>query len=332
MAWTEVCKMDFAKQIEHKKSQGISVRQALKMLSEESGIPIGTLTNWLYPDSRQKAIDKYQESVCKTTNTTIAPDDYPLKEALTDLTEDEKTQIFKDAEQQIIKAGREIKNTRTAEKRQKNLEIAEKKAKKYIPDDSIQIVHADFYEYCKDIEDNSIDLILTDPPYPAEFLHVWGQLGEIAARVLKPSAFLITYSGQLYLDRVMKDLGQHLIYYWMSSLQHTQRGVVQGRNMMCGWKPILLYQKEPFSKIEYLIKDFMDMDTMDKDLHEWQQGLATFEFFIQHFTKPNDLILEPFMGSGTTLAAAKKLQRRCIGIDIDEKCLTLTKGRLINEV
>lgn len=57
MAWTETCKIDFKKQIEHKKAEGMSIRQALKILSEESGIAIGTLDNWLYERQRAKPID-----------------------------------------------------------------------------------------------------------------------------------------------------------------------------------------------------------------------------------------------------------------------------------
>jgi hypothetical protein len=57
MAWTETCKIDFNKQVEHKKAEGMPVREALKVLSEESGIPIGTLSNWFYERQRAKPID-----------------------------------------------------------------------------------------------------------------------------------------------------------------------------------------------------------------------------------------------------------------------------------
>lgn len=59
MAWTETCKIDFRKQIEHKKAEGMSVRKALKVLSEESGISIDTLDNWLYERQRAKPIDVF---------------------------------------------------------------------------------------------------------------------------------------------------------------------------------------------------------------------------------------------------------------------------------
>ena len=51
-------------------------------------------------------------------------------------------------------------------------------------------------------------------------------------------------------------------------------------------------------------------------------------YFIQHFSKPNDLILDPFCGSGTTCVAAKMLGRRYIGIDISEEYCQIARDRL----
>ena len=211
--------------------------------------------------------------------------------------------------------------------RRANAELAEQ----YVEDKSITIVHGDFYEVCKDLEENSVDLIITDPPYPKEYIHVWGQLGETAGRLLKPSGFLVSYSGHIHLDRVMHDLGQHLNFYWILSLLHSgATQLVNPRNVIAEFKPILVYQKAPFKKLEgNPLRDVITKDNRDKDFHEWGQGELGVEILMNHFSKPNDLVLDPFAGGGTTLSVAKRLKRRAIGIDIDEECIETTQSRLV---
>ena len=56
------------------------------------------------------------------------------------------------------------------------------------------------------------------------------------------------------------------------------------------------------------------------------------EWFIKLFTQANDVVLDPFMGSGTTLRVAQRLQRNAVGIDIvqdycDRACEQLTQSQ-----
>lgn len=66
--------------------------------------------------------------------------------------------------------------------------------------------------------------------------------------------------------------------------------------------------------------------------HPTGKPLGLFARFVQDFTDPNELILDPFMGSGTTLRAAKDLGRRAIGIEIEEKYCEIAAKRLSQEV
>ena len=194
-----------------------------------------------------------------------------------------------------------------------------------------EVIHGDFYKHCMEsVDENSIDLILSDLPYPKEYLHLWSQFSEVANKVLKPGGFCISYSGQYHLPTVMKSLEEYLEYYWTFCLYHTGPSqIVNAKNVMCKWKPILVYQKRPTLKLERTIPDYIVSGGRDKDKHEWGQSESGVDALIEYFTKPNDLILDPCCGGGTTLSSARKLKRRCIGIDIDERCITTTKARLL---
>ncbi|MCI6716204.1 MAG: site-specific DNA-methyltransferase [Bacilli bacterium] len=61
--------------------------------------------------------------------------------------------------------------------------------------------------------------------------------------------------------------------------------------------------------------------------HPTQKPLKLLERIIKASTKENDLVLDPFNGSGTTGIACKNLKRKYIGIDIDKSFLELTKKR-----
>ena len=56
-------------------------------------------------------------------------------------------------------------------------------------------------------------------------------------------------------------------------------------------------------------------------------GLPT--WFIKLFTSSGDVVLDPFIGSGTTAVAAKQLGRRYVGIDISEEYCQIARQRLI---
>lgn len=65
-----------------------------------------------------------------------------------------------------------------------------------------------------------------------------------------------------------------------------------------------------------------------ENYHSCQKPLALMEYLIKSYTNENDVILDPFMGSGTTGVACKKLNRHFIGIEIDEKYFKIAEGRI----
>jgi len=185
------------------------------------------------------------------------------------------------------------------------------------------------------VADNSVDCIITDPPYPKAFLHVWKDLAEFAARVLKPSGFLITYAPQYYLGKIMVDMNSVEGLAWYSQLVMTHdrhRSTIFPRKEICGYKPILVFQKlNAEGKTTKPYKSFVDIikgSGREKGLHEWQQSQGELTPLLETFSQPGDLIMDPFMGSGTTLAAAIINGRNAKGFDINPDVEIKVKTRL----
>lgn len=67
-------------------------------------------------------------------------------------------------------------------------------------------------------------------------------------------------------------------------------------------------------------------------LHPTQKPIELISTMIQRFTDPGDLLVDLFLGSGTTIRAAKDLGRRAIGIEIEERYAEIAAKRLEQEV
>lgn len=67
------------------------------------------------------------------------------------------------------------------------------------------------------------------------------------------------------------------------------------------------------------------------DRHPNEKNITLLKFLIGISTNENDIVLDPFMGSGTTLVSAKELNRKYIGIEMDEKYFNMSKERIENE-
>lgn len=192
----------------------------------------------------------------------------------------------------------------------------------------MHILYGDFREKGNAIPDNSINLILTDPPYGGDWLKLWEALGNLAKRVLVPSGYLVAYSGQLYFPQVIADLSKYLTYYWTLALKLKSRNLVNTRNIYNLWKPILIFQKPPLTTPQSYLCDFIDGLGAEKNNHKWQQEESEIYHLISYFCAENGTVLDPMAGSGTTLVAAKKLHRQYIGIEIDSENLPKIAERL----
>jgi ParB-like chromosome segregation protein Spo0J len=180
-----------------------------------------------------------------------------------------------------------------------------------------------------DVPSESVDLILTDPPYPQEFLDVWEDLGLFAARTLKPGRLLVAYCGHRWLDECWDRLSYAgLRYAWLGGLWFEGSGPsVHDRRVFSGWRPVLMFSSGEWEPRRWT-KDAWVGGGREKDLHPWQQSLDTFLELVEGHSEEGELVVDPFLGSGTTAVAAARMNRRFIGCDVDPGAVATTRRRL----
>lgn len=192
----------------------------------------------------------------------------------------------------------------------------------YYDDAKTTLYLGDCKKVMQELPDNFVDLVLTDPPYTAAlFRDAYKSLGEESPRLMKYGASLVTLAGQFCLDEEMQLLRKHLKFNWIVWMNQPMRHIRMRLGIEVTGMPNLWYVKSnKFARFE--IADGFDVkgtDGMLKPLHPWQKDLSWADHFVLHLTKPGDVVLDPFCGSGTTLVSAKKHGRIGIGIEIDEE-------------
>ena len=238
----------------------------------------------------------------------------------------------------------------------------------------IDIKHGDCLELLNEVEDNSVDLILTDPPYNIskendnrdksklnssimrrdkainydfgewdnmsrdEFLSFTKEWFSMCCNKLKDGGTFISFFNKediSYLGWIGKEFGlrTRTIFTW-----HKTNPVPSFRKVnylsACefawigskgekAWTFNFGQQKDMHNLFEtpnassYAVTD-----------HPTEKPLNLFEHFIMIHTNKDDLVLDPFLGSGTTAVACKNLGRNCIGIEKDDHYYDLSMRRV----
>ena len=186
------------------------------------------------------------------------------------------------------------------------------------------------------LKPNSTDVIFTDPPYENEYLPLYEELGKLALRVLKPGGSLVSYFPQHLLFEVGQFfLNAGLKYNWSSYVKHgsgNQNLFVHAYHVIAGGKQLLWFYKDFLRDTGKYVLDFIESQPPDKSTDPWAQSKVEATHFIDRLTFENEIVLDPFMGSGTFGIAALQSGRQFIGIENDPTWFQVAREKLANSM
>lgn len=203
-----------------------------------------------------------------------------------------------------------------------------------------QIVQGDCVEVLKTLPGKSVDLVVTDPPYLVNYRPRSGQTvrndrgnaGFLAAfsdaySVLKPHRFCVCFYGWTRVDEFFgawRDAGfrpaGHIV--WRKDYASSS-GFLQSRHEQA----YLLVKGYPDRPAEPLA-DVQPWEYTGNKRHPTEKAVGILTPLIEAFSKPGDLVLDPFAGSGSTAVAAALSGRRYIGIELEARYCRHARTRL----
>ena len=192
-------------------------------------------------------------------------------------------------------------------------------------DDCLQVLPA--------LQDGSIDAVITDPPYGIGVTKM--TLGSGKRKIYRGSNWDILPS-QIVINEMLRISRMQIIWggnYLAHMLPPSRCWIVwdkgTGGNSFADCELAWSSMDSVVKIYKYFWSGVHARDTPIR-LHPTQKPVRLFEWLIEQYTNEGDLIIDPYMGSGTTGVAAMKTGRQFIGIERDEKFFNIAKTRIKN--
>jgi len=183
----------------------------------------------------------------------------------------------------------------------------------------------DCLEILPQLEDKSVDLVLTDPPYGLNEKMTGGTWGKRYS-----NSDMMRWDYGLPISDLLKAIspGKHRVVWGGNnySLPPSRCWLVWNKPEI----PTLSDVEFAWTNLDAPSKAFRE-NRMEHNGHPTEKPLSLIKWCLSFFPDAQT-ILDPFMGSGTTLVAAKQLGRKAIGIEIEQKYCDIAVKRLGQEV
>lgn len=235
--------------------------------------------------------------------------------------------------------------------------------------DKIELINSDCLTALKDISAQSVDLILTDPPYnPGLFMQNrdtnlkkmrdnffgaadWDNLDykswkasletffKESARVINYGGSMIVFMAIIKVESVISIAEKYGFYYKTTGIWNKLNPMPRNMNLHFvnsteAWI-YFIYKKRTgtFNNDGAVIHDFVETSLTTGNekkygKHPTQKPVQLMKHFIELLSNKDNVVLDPFMGSGSSGVAAKLLGRKFIGIEINPTYFEIAKKRI----
>ena len=202
-----------------------------------------------------------------------------------------------------------------------------------------QVIHGDCVQVLQSLPAESIDAVITDPPYLVGYRDRSGRSiandNEPAVldafsdiyRVLKPNSLCVCFYGWNRVDAFFRAWTQagfqpvgHLV--WAKSYA-SRVGFLEARHEQA----YLLAKGRP-QRPEAPLPDVQPWEYTGNVSHPTEKAVSILRPLVESFCPAGGVVLDPFAGSGSTLVAAALSGRRYVGIELEEKYVQLARRRL----
>ena len=222
-----------------------------------------------------------------------------------------------------------------------------------------KIHQGDCLTLMKEISNESVDLIISDPPYKTTARGHAGNSGGMLQKEINKKGMVFNHNTILpedyarYLFNRLKESGHCYImtnhvnlinmlnqftsvgFHFIKSLIWDKGNKIMGQYYMSQFEYILFFRKGKGKKInECGTADLLSIPNKKtkgedgKNIHDTEKPVKLMEVLIKNSSNEGDLVLDPFMGSGTTALACMNLKRRFIGMELDERYYKIAEKRL----